>query len=203
VGAADTVAHTVNKYFTKDDPVSRLGEEFAEGLMREVVKYGPSAIAAPDDYEARAELMIASSFSHNELTSIGRSGKRGGEHALEHQLSAHYDTAHGAGLAVMMPAWLQYIADNGTEEQVERVAQFGAKVFAAKADTAKATANAGLGAFRNWLRSIGMPLTLAELGIPGSDLDAAIKRAVDANKGKITGYIDLDEKAIRAIYSSV
>ncbi len=203
VEAADTIAHTVSKYFTKDNPACSLGDEFAEGLMRTVIRFAPIAIASPNDYEARSELMMAASFSHNELTSIGRSGKRGGEHALEHQLSGHYDTAHGAGLAVIMPAWLQYIADNGAEEQVERVAQFGAKVFNAKADTAKATANAGLDAFRAWLRSIGMPLTLAELGIPKADLDAVIKRAVDANKGKISGYIDLDEKAIRAIYSSV
>jgi len=102
-----------------------------------------------------------------------------------------------------MPAWLQYIANNGTEAQVGRVAQFSVKVFAAKADTASATANAGLEAFRAWLHSIGMPLTLSELGIPKADLDAIIKRTVDANKGKISGYIDLDEKAIRDIYSSV
>jgi alcohol dehydrogenase len=203
VGAADTIAHTVGKYFTKDDPASSLGDEFAEGLMRVVVKFAPIAIATPTDYEARAELMMAASFSHNELTSIGRSGVRGGEHPLEHQLSGHYDTAHGAGLAVIMPAWLQYIADNGTEAQVERVAQFGTKVFGAKADTASVTANTGLEAFRAWLRSIGMPLTLAELGIPKADLDAVIKRTVEAYKGKITGYIDLDEKAIKAIYSSV
>jgi len=203
VGAADTIAHTVGKYFTKDNPACSLGDEFGEGLIRTVVKFAPIAIANPNDYEARAELMMAASFSHNELTSIGRSGKRGGEHPLEHQLSGHYDTAHGAGLAVIMPAWLQYIADDGTEEQVERVAQFGAKVFAVKGDTAKATANAGLDAFRAWLRSIGMPLTLAELGIPKADLDAVIKRAVDANKGMISGFIDLDEKGIRAIYSSV
>jgi len=202
VGAADIIAHTVGKYFTKDDPASSLGDEFAEGLMRVVVKFAPIAIAAPNDYEARAELMMAASFSHNELTSIGRSGARGGEHPLEHQLSGHYDTAHGAGLAVIMPAWLKYITDNGTEPQVERVAQFGSKVFAARADTAKATANAGLDAFRAWLRSIGMPSTLAELGVPKADLEAVIKRTVDANKGKITGYIDLDEKAIREIYTS-
>jgi alcohol dehydrogenase YqhD (iron-dependent ADH family) len=205
VGAADTIAHTVGKYFTKDNPACNLGDEFGEGLMRTVVKFAPIAIANPNDYEARAELMMSASFSHNELTSIGRSGKRGGEHPLEHQLSGHYDTAHGAGLAVIMPAWLQYIADNGMEEQVERVAKFCAKVFAVKADTGnpKATANAGLDAFRAWLRSIGMPLTLAELGIPKADLDTVIKRAVDANKGKISGFIDLDEKAIIAIYSSV
>jgi alcohol dehydrogenase YqhD (iron-dependent ADH family) len=170
-----------------------------------VLKYGPIAIAKPDDYEARAELMMAATFSHNDLTWIGRSGVRGGEHPLEHQLSGHYDTAHGAGLAAVMPAWLQYIVDNGTPEQVARVAQFGVSIFGVRPDMddTKATANAGLEAFRAWLRSIGMPLTLAELGIPRADLPALIKRTVDANKGTIVGFMDLDEKAVTAIFTSM
>jgi alcohol dehydrogenase YqhD (iron-dependent ADH family) len=203
-GAADIIANTLGRYFTKDIPLSALGDEFAEGLMRTVVKYGPIAIAQPDDYEARAELMIAASFSHSDLTGIGRSGPRGGEHMLEHQFSGHYDTVHGAGLAAVMPAWRQYIADNGTETQVARVAQFCVKVFGVKEEAnIKATANAGLEAFRFWLRSIGMPLTLEELGIPKAELPALIKNTVDANKGKITGFIELDEKAICAIYTSM
>ena len=205
VGAADIVAHTVSRYFVKGNPVSRLGDEFAEGLIRTVIRYAPVAIAKPDDYEARAELMMCASFSHNDLTWVGRSGIRGGEHALEHQLSAHYDTAHGAGLAAIMPAWLQYIVDNGSPEQAARIAQFAVSIFAVKADMedAKTTANAGLEAFRAWLRSIGMPLTLSELGIPRAELQAVIKRAADANNGKIAGFMDLDEKAISAIFTSI
>jgi alcohol dehydrogenase YqhD (iron-dependent ADH family) len=204
-GAVDIVAHTVARYFTRGMPATWLGDEFAEGLMRTVVKYAGIAIAKPDDYEARAELMMAASFSHNDLTGIGRNGPRGGEHTLEHQLSAHYDTAHGAGLAVIMPAWLQYCVDNGTPEQIARIAQFGVKVFGVSADLAdvKATANAGLRAFRTWISSIGMPLTLTGLGIQKDDLSEVIKRTVDAAKGKITGFLELDEKAIAAIYSSI
>jgi alcohol dehydrogenase YqhD (iron-dependent ADH family) len=173
--------------------------------MRTVVKYGPIAIKKPDDYEARAELMMAATFSHNDLNWIGRSGFRGGEHPLEHQFSGHYDTAHGAGLAAIMPAWLQYIVDNGTPEQIARVAQFGVKVFGAgcgMTDT-KAAANAGLEAFRAWLCSLGMPLTLTELGIPKDDLSGIIKLIADSNKGKIAGFMDLDEKAIGAIFTSI
>ena len=204
-GAADIVAHTVSRYFTKDTPQSNLGDEFCEGLIRTVIKYAATAIANPTDYEARAELMMAATFSHNDLTWIGRSGPRGGEHALEHQFSGHYDTVHGAGLAVIMPAWLQYITDNGTPAQVARVAQFCVKIFGTSLDMAdaKATANLGLEAFRAWIRSIGMPLTLKELGIPKEDLPAVIKRTADANKGKISGFMDLDEKAISAIYTSI
>ncbi|MDR0511578.1 MAG: iron-containing alcohol dehydrogenase [Treponema sp.] len=207
VGAADIVAHTLGRYFTKNSLSCHLGDQFCEGLIRTVLKYAPIAIAKPDDYEARAELMMSAAFSHNDLTWIGRTGIRGGEHPLEHQLSAHYDTPHGAGLAVVMPAWLQYIADNGSPEQVARVAQFGVSVFGVRAemDDVKATADAGIQAFRAWLRSIEMPQTLGELGIPSSseELSAMIKRTVDAVKGKISGFMDLDEKAITAIYTSM
>jgi alcohol dehydrogenase YqhD (iron-dependent ADH family) len=208
-GAADIVAHTVARYFTKDMPSTCLGDEFAEGLVRTVVKYAPIAITNPNDYEARAELMMAATFSHNDLTGIGRDGPRGGEHALEHQLSGHYDTAHGAGLALVMPAWLQYIVENGTPDQAARVAQFCNKVFGAKnskePDIAniRDTAALGVRVFRIWLQSIGMPLTLEELGIPKEDIPAMAKCTADANNGKIIGFMDLDEKAIGEIYSKM
>ena len=204
-GAADIVAHTVSRYFMKDMPASCLGDEFAEGLVRTVIKYGPVAVAKPDDYEARAELMMAAAFSHNDLTAVGRSGVKAGEHALEHQLSGHYDTVHGAGLAAIIPAWLQYAVDNGSPEHIARVARFGVRVFGVKADEndSKACANAGLEAFRAWVRSIGMPLTLTELGIPAAELENVIKLTLDANKGKISGFIDMDEKAVTAIFTSL
>ena len=205
VGSVDIVAHSVSRYFTKDTPHSHLGDEFCEGLIRTVIKYTAIAIANPNDYEARAELMMAAAFSHNDLTWIGRAGPRGGEHALEHQFSGHYDTAHGAGLAATIPAWLQYIVDNGNPEQVARVAQFGINIFGIKADMTdvKATANAAIEGFRSWIRSIGMPLTLEELSIPEEDLSAIIKRTVYASNGKIVGFMDLDEKAITSIYTSM
>jgi alcohol dehydrogenase YqhD (iron-dependent ADH family) len=202
-GAADILAHTVMRYFIGS--ASRLGDEYAEGTMRTVVKYAPIALARPDDYEARAELMLAGSFSHNDLTGIGRSGPKGGEHGLESQLSGHYDTAHGAGLAAVMPAWLQYIADHGTAEQAARVAQFGVKVFGVDPDLAdiKATADEGLERFRAWIRSIGMPLTLKELGIPRADLPEVIRRCLDVWNGVVTGYMDLDKVAVTAIFTSI
>ena len=204
-GAVDAVAHTVGRYFTKDTPHCHLGDEFCEGIARTVIKYASTAIANPNDYEARAELMIAATFSHNDLAWIGRTGPRGGEHPLEHQFSGYYDTVHGAGLAVVMPAWLQYIVDNGTPVQAARVAQFCVKVLGISPNMAdiKATANAGLEAFRTWISSIGMPLTLEELGIPKADLPAAIKRTADTHNGKIIGFMDLDEKAISAIFTSM
>ncbi|MDR2932982.1 MAG: iron-containing alcohol dehydrogenase [Oscillospiraceae bacterium] len=202
-GSADILAHTVNRYFM--NAASNLCDEYGEGTMRTVVKYAPIAVANPNDYEARAELMLAGSFSHNDLTSIGRSGPRGGEHALEAQLSGTYDTAHGAGLAMVMPAWLQYIADHGNPEQVARVAQFGVKVFGANPDMAdvKATADDGLNRFRAWVKSIEMPLTLKELGVPKEDLQSVIDKCNCDDQGILRGYMDLDKKAVAAIFSSI
>ncbi|GHV11588.1 NADH-dependent alcohol dehydrogenase [Spirochaetia bacterium] len=202
-GSSDILAHTVSRYFIL--AASHLGDEYAEGTMRTVVKYAPIAIAKPDDYEARAELMLAGSFSHNDVTGIGRSGPKGGEHALVTQLSGYYDTAHGADLAMIMPAWLQYIADHGSPEHLARIAQFGVKVFGAHPDMAdiKATANEGLYHFRTWVKSIGMPLTLKEHGISAGDLQAVIRRCLDSQKGTVKGFMDLGEEAVTAIYSSI
>ena len=205
VGAADIFAHTISRYFFKDNPVSHIGDAFCEGLMRTVIQFAAPAIDEPDDYEARAELMMASFLSHSDLMGMGRSGPRGGEHALESQVSAFYDTAHGAGLAIIMPAWLAYIANNGSKEQLARVAQFGIQVFGVKADMPnnKDIALEGIKAFRTWLKSIGQPLTFKELGVPKQDLEKMVERCINHNNGKVPGFMELDEKAVREIFSSV
>lgn len=203
-GAADIFAHTVMRYFTA--PASALGDEYAEGTLRTVVKYAEKAVECPGDYEARAELMLAGSFSHNDVTGIGRDGAKGGEHGLESQLSGYYDTAHGAGLAVVMPAWLQYVADRGSADHVARIAQFGVKVFGATPDLfdIKAVADDGIKRFRIWLKSIGMPLTLRELGVPKTDLEAVIQRCLNVwGGGPIPGFMPLDAEAVRVIFTSI
>ena len=203
-GAADILAHTVNRYFIAAS--SYLGDEYAESTMRTVVKYGPVAFENPNDYEARAELMLAGSFSHNDVTGVGRSmAEKGSEHTLETQLSGTYDTAHGAGLAAVMPAWLQYIVNHGTDAQVARVAQFAVKVFGVTPDMAdiKATANEGLVRFRAWVKSIGMPLTLKELGVPKEDLPEVIQKCNCAPDGIIYGFMKLDKNAVAEIFTSI
>jgi alcohol dehydrogenase YqhD (iron-dependent ADH family) len=190
--------------------------------------------------------MLAASFSHNDLTEIGRphSGM-GGEHSLERQLSGHYDFPHGEGLAVIMPAYLKYMVAHGTEKEVARVADFGARVFDADAGAggdAGAEANAGAGAgasgeagagtgasegadteastgadtgasearaiaykgielFIAWLRSLGLPTTLTELGVPTEELDEVAERCIENTGGQIKGYMTLDAPAIREIFT--
>ena len=202
-GASDIFAHTVSRYFTPH--WSALGDEYCESTFRTIVRYAKKAIDNPCDYEARAELMLAGAFSHNDLTGIGRDGPRGGDHGLESQLSGYYDTAHGAGLAVVIPAWLEYVTEAFGGEHAARVAQFGVRVFGADADMydVKATARDGIARLRAWLKSIGMPLTLRELGVPRADLSGVIGRCMDAwNGGPIPGFAPLDRNAVTAIFES-
>ncbi|MDR1953765.1 MAG: iron-containing alcohol dehydrogenase [Clostridiales Family XIII bacterium] len=202
-GASDIFAHTYMRYF--NGFASYLGDQYCVATLRTVVKYAALAIAKPADYEARAELMLSAAFAHNDLTGIGRgSGPKGGEHPLEHQLSGYYDTAHGAGLAVIMPAYIRYMAAHGTAEQVARAAQFGVDVFDVEPDMrdVRGTALAAAAALTAWLRSIGMPTTLKELGVPKDELDAAIERIVRDTGGLIRGFMELDAAAIAEIYHS-
>jgi len=203
-GASDIFSHTFERFFV--DNSNYLGDQFAAGLMRSVVKYTHVALDNPKDYEARAELMLAAAFSHNDITGIGgRSGNVFTAHALEAYLSATYDTPHGAGLAITMPAWLQYIVENGDDDKVARAAQFAATVFDVQPDMqdVKAVANEGIRRFRAWIRSIGMPLTLSEMNIPAKDLPEIVKNCRSNPDGLLEGYLTIDKSDVEKIYRSV
>ena len=149
--------------------------------------------------------MLAGSFSHNDLTSIGRAGMpKGGEHGLEQQMSGMYDTAHGAGLSVMMPAMLMYIINHGNEAQVARVAQFATDVFEVDADyaDAKGVALEGVRRFKAWLASLGMPLTIKELGIDPKEIPNILDATVPAEDSAINGFMKMDRAAVKEIYES-
>lgn len=205
VGTADIFAHTFDRYFM--EPSSHLGDEYCEGTLRTTIKYGPIAIQKPQDYEARAELMLAGSFSHNDLTSIGRfTLLKGSAHGLEANISALYDTAHGAGLAVLMPAYLQYLVNAGTPMHLNRVAQFAVKVFGVEADMndPKAVAEEGILRLRAWLKSLGAPITFKELGILKEGLLAELVAHCRCDaQGILPGYLNLDKKAVESIFQSV
>jgi len=224
-GAVDILSHTFMRYFSNYP--SSLGDRLCEATMQTVVKYAPLALIDPQNYEARAELMLAGSLSHCDLMMIGRpSASAGGEHALESQLSGFYNTTHGAGLAVIMPALLKYFLLHGNDDQVARVAQFAERVFGVfpdadgtaettgttAADTATvetsgtaaegvaAIAELGIVRFVDWLKAIDMPVTLSGLGIPETDIPDAVARCIRARGSKINGFLTLDEAAIEEVF---
>ena len=201
-GAADIFSHTFERYFVRSS--CNLSDEFALGLLRTVVKYARKAIEQPSDYEARAELMLAGAYSHNGITGIGRSGMPFTAHGIEQSITALYDTAHGATLSVIMPAELQFIIEHGDDSAIEKVAQMGVEVFGVKPDylDMKGVAREGCLRFKNWLKSIGMPITLSELGVPESDIPHLASLAQYGENGKLNGYMALTPDDVLSLLMS-
>ena len=126
-----------------------------------MIHEAPRVIEDPNNYEARANIMWAGMMAHNDCCGVGRD-QDWGSHNIEHELSALYDCAHGAGLAVVFPAWMKYTMHH----DVMRFAQIANRVWGCSMDfqNPEVTAKAGIAAFENFLTSIGMPLSLAEVG---------------------------------------
>ena len=195
-GVTDIMAHAFERYFTNTEDVE-VTDRLLEGVLLTMLHEGPRVMADPHDYGARANIMWAGMVCHNDMMGVGRK-QDWNSHHLEHVLSALYDCAHGAGLAVIMPAWMRYCADH---HDGLRMAQMAVRVFGCQMDFAdpRRTALEGIAAFRAFLKSIGMPLTLAEIGADPAD----IPKLVEMNHvgGGVTGgYVGLTSDAIREIY---
>jgi len=163
-GAVDMFAHVVERYFTPTDDVM-VTDELCEGLMRSIVAASRKAMKDPQDYAARADLMWAGTLAHNNVCGAGRV-QDWASHGIEHELSALYDCAHGAGLAVVMPAWLDYVKN----ADIARVARFAAHVWAVAPGDEAAMASEGIRRYRAWIRELRMPLTMSELGARAEDI---------------------------------
>ena len=164
-GAVDIFAHLVERYFTPSKDVA-VSDELCEGLMRSVVAASVQALACPTDFAARSDLMWAGSLAHNNVCGAGRI-QDWASHGNEHELSALYDCAHGAGLAVVMPAWMDYVKSS----DLTRFARFGEKVFGVPpSDDIACVATEGIARYRAWIKSLGMPTNFAELGAKADDI---------------------------------
>ena len=159
-GATDILAHIMERYFTNEPDVD-LTDRLCEGTMQAVIRAARVMVQDPHDYDAASQLMWASTIAHNDTLSVGRV-KDFASHQIEHELSALYDCAHGAGLAVVTPAWMEYVYRN----DISRFAQFAVRVFGCEMNFAnpEATALEGIRRLREFFRSLGMPTSLVELG---------------------------------------
>ena len=169
-GAVDMMAHIMERYFTNTPDVG-LTDRLCEALLKTVLDAAPKAITDPDDYAARADLMWAGMLAHNNSCGVGRD-QDWASHQIEHELSAFYDCAHGAGLAVVLPAWMAYVLSLNPL----RLSQFAVRVFGCEMDFAhpEATAQEGIQRLRQFFRALGMPATLEELGGKAEDIPALI-----------------------------
>ena len=197
-GITDIMAHLFERYFTNTQDVE-VTDRMIEGLLLTMIHEAPKVIANPNDYQARANIMWAGMLAHNNCCGVGRQ-QDWGSHDMEHELSALYDCAHGAGLAVVFPAWMEY----NMEHDVMRFAQVANRVWGCAMDFQhpEVTAKAGIAAFRAFLRSIGMPQTLGELGGKEEDIPYLAHTAAfgNGNGGTLGSFVVLQEADMANIY---
>ncbi|MCR4990690.1 MAG: iron-containing alcohol dehydrogenase [Lachnospiraceae bacterium] len=197
-GITDIMAHLYERYLTNTEEVE-VTDRLIEGLLLTMVHEGPRVIEDPNNYEARANIMWAGSMAHNNMCGVGRS-QDWNSHNIEHELSALYDCAHGAGLAVTMPAVFTYVMSHN----VMRFAKVAVRVWGCQMDFEhpEVTAKAGIEAFRHFLSSIGMPGNFKELGAREEDIPKLVEMLCrgDGRDGTISGFVTLNEKDCTNIY---
>lgn len=196
-GITDIMAHLMERYMTNSSDVQTT-DRMIEGLLLAMIEEGPKAVANPDDYEARANIMWAGMMAHNNSCGVGRS-QDWNSHNIEHELSALYDCAHGAGLAVTFPAYLSF----AYKHDVARVAQFARRVWDCPEELDdEEAALMGIESLREFFTSIGMPSTIGEFGGTEADIDKLAHVACygDGRDGKLYGFVELNEDEVKEIY---
>ncbi len=197
-GITDIMAHLYERYLTNTKEVE-VTDRLIEALLLTMKHEGPRVIENPNNYEARANIMWAGMMAHNNSCGVGRS-QDWSSHDIEHELSALYDCAHGAGLAVTMPAVFKYVMNHN----VMRFAQVATRVWGCQMDFEhpEVTALEGIKAFQNYLCSIGMPKNFAELGAKEEDIPELVKVLCHGNgrTGTIGGFVTLNEDDCTKIY---
>jgi alcohol dehydrogenase YqhD (iron-dependent ADH family) len=194
-GVCDMLAHIMERYFTKEQHVE-LTDELCEGAMRAIIRNARAVFSGGEkNYDARAEIMWAGAIAHNNLLSTGRIGDWA-SHGIEHELSALFDIAHGAGLAIIFPAWIKY----NIKEDTQRLARFASKVWGVDGAYYSYEQAALEGVFRlkNFFRSLGLPVCFDDAKLDASKIPEMAKRAVKF--GPLGNYRKLAEKDIEAIY---
>lgn len=193
-GIADMMVHIMERYFTPTEGVE-VTDRLCEGLLKAIIAEAPGVMAEPENYDARANIMWSGTLAHNGICGCGRR-EDWASHFIEHELSALYNVTHGAGLAVITPAWMSYVG----ERRPAKVAQFARRVFdVTESDDLKA-AMEGIRQLREFFHSIGLPVSMKELGIENPDIELLVRK-LHENKGpKIGGYLTLEAEDSKAIF---
>lgn len=194
-GTADIMSHVFENYFKKAKDAF-VQDKIAEGLLQTCIKYCPIALKDPINYEARANLMWASSMALNGLTGSGKVGAWSC-HPMEHELSAHYDITHGVGLAILTPSWMRYILK---DETVDKFVDYAMNVWNLPYNEDKfALANEAIDVTENFFKECGIPMTLREVGIDDSKFKEMAEAAV--NHGNLQyAYVPLNKEDVYKIF---
>lgn len=196
-GTADAMNHVIEQYFAEDTTL--LNDGFCEAELKSLMTNVKIALAQPDNYNARAELMLDCTYGCNGILALGNSPSGWPCHAMEHALSAYYDITHGEGLAIITPRWMKHILCAHT---LPRFVKFAVNVMGIeKAADDMATAVAGIDALYDFFVSIGIPMHLQEVGIDESRI-GEMAHHVAVNEGLDKAYAPLSEKDIAAIFTA-
>lgn len=185
-GTADIMSHVFEQYF-REDTGAYLTDRIAEAILKTCIKYCPIALKEPENYEARANLMWASTVALNSLVSCGKAGAWTC-HAIEHELSAYYDVTHGEGLAIITPRWMRYVLSDAT---VTKFAEYGRNVWGIMVEDDYECANKAIDATEQFFKDCGIPMTLKEIGIDESKLSLMAEDTIKYNDLS-TAFVALD-----------
>ena len=192
-GTADMMSHMIEQYFTLES--MDMMDEISEAIMRTIVKYGPKAIENPNDYEARENLMWASTWALNGFVRVGKT-TGWSCHAMEHELSAFYDITHGLGLAILTPRWMNYVLD---ENNVHRFVRFAQKIFNADEQDPMRCAKQGIQALEDFFQiELQLPGNLSHLNIDETHFKEMANKA--CRNDVIKGLMTLTPGDVEAIY---
>lgn len=196
-GAADIMAHVMERYFTNDKGVN-FTDRLCEATLKTVIYNVPIVLKKPDDYDARAQIMWASTIAHNDLLSTGRTGDWA-SHGIEHELSGIYDIAHGAGLAIVFPAWMKYVY----KHNIERFIQFAINVWNVEPnfESPERIALEGIERLKRFFKDIGLPTSLSEANIGEDRLEEMATKATE--RGELGEFVKLKKEDVLNILRSV
>lgn len=194
-GIADMMAHIFERYFSPTADVE-ITDRVSEGVLKAIIEEAPKVMADPCDYQARANIMWSGTLAHNGICGTGRK-EDWASHAMEHEISAVYGVTHGAGLAVVMPAFMTFMAAHAPAKG----AQLARRVFDVVETDDRKAALEGIERLKTFFASLGLPLTFSQLGIENPDVELLVSK-LHENKGEIIGgYYPLGAKETAEIYN--
>lgn len=196
-GCADAMNHVMEQYFAEDTTL--LNDGFCEAELKSLMENTKIALENPEDYRARAELMLCCTYGCNGILSLGNSPSGWPCHGMEHALSAYYDITHGEGLAILTPRWMKHILSDRT---VDRFVKYGVNVFGIDKSLDKyEIADKAIEETYKFFESIGIPMHLKEVGIDESRIEE-MAHHIAVNEGLENAYAPLTEKDIVEILTA-
>ncbi len=193
-GCSDMIAHLAEGYFNSQETFAPVPDGYIEGIIRGIMKSTEKVMRDPEDYDGRANLMWGATLAWNGIGQRGFKGFCVPCHMMEHPISGVYDIAHGAGLSIVIPAWLKY----KKETIRERIISFGRNVMNIDVDSSPAPEDTVIKELENWYRKIGTPVTFQESGIKEPDLDELARQADFLSS--YMGISEYSEEDIKNIY---